>query len=103
MLLHSHYMQPFSRVNGLEKLANTDDYQMIVSYDDILKQILSPSDNLTKLDGDKQLWNQFEACSTLGQLEKTPRCPYRSEPSCIFLRAAHERASICQKRHGKGE
>jgi hypothetical protein len=79
MLLHSHYMQPFSRVNGLEKLANTDDYQMIVSYDDILKQILSPSDNLTKLDGDKQLWNQFEACSTLGQLEKT--LDARTDPS----------------------
>ena len=50
MLLHSHYMQPFSRVNGLEKLANTDGYQMIVSYDDILKQILPPSDNLVMLD-----------------------------------------------------
>ncbi len=71
MLLHSHYMQPFSRVNGLEKLANADGYQIIVSYDDILKQILSPSDHLIKLDGDKQLWNQFEACSTLDQLEKT--------------------------------
>ncbi len=79
MLLHSHYMQPFSRVNGLEKLANADGYQMIVSYDDILKQILSPSDNLVKLDGDKQLWNQFEACSTLGQLEKT--LDARTDPS----------------------
>ena len=79
MLLHSHYMQPFSRVNGLEKLANADGYQMIVSYDDILKQILSPSDNLIKLDGDKQLWNQFEACSTLGQLEKT--LDARTDPS----------------------
>jgi Sulfatase len=79
MLLHSHYMQPFSRVNGLEKLANADGYQMIVSYDDILKQILSPSDNLIKLDGDKQLWNQFEACSTLSQLEKT--LDARTDPS----------------------
>ncbi len=71
MLLHAHYMQPFSRVNGLEKLANTDGYQMVVSYDTVLSQILSPSDNLTKLDTDKPLWNRFEACSTLGQLEKT--------------------------------
>jgi Sulfatase len=71
MLLHAHYMQPFSRVNGLEKLANTDGYQMVVSYDTVLSQILSPSDNLTKLDTDKPLWNRFEACSTLGQLAKT--------------------------------
>ena len=71
MLLHAHYMQPFSRVNGLEKLANTDGYQMVVSYDTVLSQILSPSENLTKLDTDKALWNRFEVCSTLGQLEKT--------------------------------
>jgi hypothetical protein len=70
MLLHAHYMQPFSRVNGLEKLANTDGYQMVVSYDTVLSQILSASDNLTKLDTDKPLWNRFEACSTLGQLAK---------------------------------
>lgn len=71
MLLHAHYMQPFSRVNGLEKLAKTDGYQMIVSYDTVLSQILSPSDDLVKLDTDKPLWNRFEACSTLGQLAKT--------------------------------
>jgi Sulfatase len=70
MLLHAHYMQPFSRVNGLEKLANTDGYQMVVSYDTVLSQILSPSDKLIKLDTDKQLWNRFEACSTLQQLSK---------------------------------
>jgi len=71
MLLHAHYMQPFSRVNGLEKLANTDGYQIVVSYDTVLSQILSPSDNLTRLDTDKALWNRFEACSTLAQLAKT--------------------------------
>ena len=70
MLLHAHYMQPFSRVNGLEKLAITDGYQMVVSYDTVLSQILSPSDNLTKLDTEKPLWNRFEACSTLRQLAK---------------------------------
>ena len=79
MLLHAHYMQPFSRVNGLEKLAKTDGYQMVVSYDTVLSQILSPSDNLTKLDTDKPLWNRFEACSTLGQLAST--LDARTDPS----------------------
>ena len=69
MLLHAHYMQPFSRVNGLEKLANADGYQMVVSYDTVLSQILSPNDQLIKLDTDKTLWNHFEACSTLQQTE----------------------------------
>jgi len=69
MLLHAHYMQPFSKVNGLEKLARADGYQMVVSYDTVLSQILSPDDDLIKLDTDKPLWNRFEVCSTVQQTE----------------------------------
>jgi len=69
MLLHAHYLQPFSKVNGLEKLARTDGYQMVVSYDTVLSQLLSPSNNLVKLDTDKPLWNRFEVCSTVAQTE----------------------------------
>jgi hypothetical protein len=66
-LLHAHYIQPFSRVNNLEKLARVDGYKMVVSYDTVLSQILSADDDLTKLDTDKPLWNRFEVCSTLRQ------------------------------------
>jgi hypothetical protein len=69
MLLHGHYLQPFTRVNSLEKLATADGYQMVVSDDEILRQLLSPNDNLMKLDTDKKLWNQLEACSTIRQTE----------------------------------
>jgi Sulfatase len=69
LLLHAHFMQPFERVNSLEKLVKTDGYQMVVSYDEILREILSPSDDLIKLDTDKKLWNQFEICSTVEQAE----------------------------------
>ena len=69
MLLHAHYMQPFSRVNSLEKLANVDGYRMIVSWDEVVRQLLSPSDDLTKLDTDKPLWNELEVCSTIQQTE----------------------------------
>ena len=69
LLLHAHYLQPFSRVNSLEKLARVDSYRMAVSYDEILRQLLSPSDDLVKLDTDKKLWNQLEVCSTIRQLE----------------------------------
>jgi arylsulfatase A-like enzyme len=67
--LHAHFMQPFGRVNSLEKLVKTDGYQMMVSNDEILSEILSPSDDLIKLDADKKLWNQLEFCSTVQQAE----------------------------------
>jgi hypothetical protein len=69
MLLHAHYMQPFSKVNSLEKLAHVDGYRMVVSYDEILRQVLSPADDAIKLDTDKKTWNQLEVCSTIRQLE----------------------------------
>jgi Sulfatase len=69
LLLHAHYLQPFTRVNSLEKLARADGYQMVVSYDEILRQLLSPSDDLVKLDTDKKLWNQLDVCSTVAQVE----------------------------------
>lgn len=70
MLLHSHYMQPFPRVNALEKLARTDNYQMVISYDTVLRELLAPADNMVKLDIDKNLWGKFEVCSTIEQAEQ---------------------------------
>lgn len=69
MLLHAHYQQPFHKLNGLEKLVETDNYQMIVSWDMILQQILAPPPDIIKLDTDKPLWNNFEVCSTVRQTE----------------------------------
>lgn len=68
-LLHTHFPQPFDDVNSLRSLARSDGYQLIASYDTVLRQLFSPSDDLIKLDSDKPLWNQYEACSTVGQLE----------------------------------
>jgi Sulfatase len=79
LLLHAHFMQPFSRLNSLEKLAKTDGYQMMVSDDEILHEILSPSDNIIKLDTDKKLWNQLEVCSTVQQAENA--IEHRSDPA----------------------
>jgi len=42
---------------------------MIVSFDTVLSQILSPNDDLIKLDSDKPLWNRFEVCSTIHETE----------------------------------
>jgi len=78
LLLHAHFMQPFERVNSLEKLAKTDGYQIVVSYDEILREILSPSDELIKLDTGMKLWNQLEFCSTVQQAESA--LDHRSDP-----------------------
>jgi len=67
-LLHAHYLQPFSKVNNLEKLAQTDGYQLVVSYDTVLSEVLSPSTQLVKLDQDK-LWNAYDVCSTVREME----------------------------------
>lgn len=79
LLLHAHFMQPFARLNSLEKLAKTDGYQMMVSDDEILHEVLSPSDNVIKLDTDKKLWNQLEVCSTVQQAESA--LEHRSDPA----------------------
>jgi arylsulfatase A-like enzyme len=71
MLLHAHFMQPFEKLNSLEKLATADRYQMVVSWDDVLRQIFPSSANLIKLDTDKPMWNNFEVCSTIEQTEAT--------------------------------
>jgi hypothetical protein len=69
LLLHDHDLGAFSKVNSLEKLATVDSYQMVVSYDTYLRQLLSPSDDLVRLDADKR-WNQCEICSTLQQTQQ---------------------------------
>jgi hypothetical protein len=66
MMLHAHYVQPFSRLNSLERMLHTDGYSMMVSWDEVLSEIL-PGDGVTKLDTDKKLWNQLEIQSTLQQ------------------------------------
>ena len=68
LLLHAHYQRPFSRVNNLEKLLKTDGYQMVVSYDSVLRQIVTDNNDLVKLDTNKA-WNEFEVSRTLQQLE----------------------------------
>ena len=78
-LLHTHFPQPFDEVNSLRTLARTDGYQIVVSYDTVIKQLFTPNDDLTKLDTDKDLWNRFEACSTVQQLES--HLDARQDPS----------------------
>jgi hypothetical protein len=69
LLLHAHYLQPFTRLNSLETLLRTDGYQMILSEDEILAALIPASPDIIRLDKDKHLWGQLEISSTIGQLE----------------------------------
>ena len=85
MMLHTHYLQPFERLNSLDKMLHTDGYRMLVSEDEVLSVILPSDDDVVKLDTDKKLWNQLELGSTLKQAEAildAPRDP--NQPVFIY-------------------
>lgn len=85
LLLHAHYIQPFAKVNSLERLVKTDGYEQIISYDTVLQQLIQPSPDLVKLDTDKPLWNEFEIGSTVKQLEQAiDTRPDRSRPVFFY-------------------
>jgi hypothetical protein len=67
MMLHAHYLQPFTRLNSLDRMLHADSYRMVVSMDEVLSAILPADDDIAKLDTDKKLWNEFELGSTLRQ------------------------------------
>lgn len=70
LLLHAHYAQPFQNVNSLEKLARADGYQIVISYDEVLRQLIAPSEDIIQLDTETKMWGEMELSSTLAKLEK---------------------------------
>ncbi|HWZ41964.1 MAG TPA: sulfatase-like hydrolase/transferase [Candidatus Saccharimonadales bacterium] len=82
--LHAHYMRPFSRLNNLEKLLRAEHYQVAVSYDSILRQILPDSSDLVKFDLDKP-WNEFAMGPSLQQLESFMEGPARDRNRPLFF------------------
>ena len=83
LLLHAHYVHPFEKVNTLERLLKTDGYQMVLSYDSVLRQILTGTDEAIKLDADLP-WNHFEASSTFRQLESVLDKRKTNDPPFFF-------------------
>jgi glucan phosphoethanolaminetransferase (alkaline phosphatase superfamily) len=69
-LLHTHYPEPFDKVDSLASLGHVDHYKLVASFDEMLNQVLTPADDVTLLDQDKKLWNQLEICSTIEQSER---------------------------------
>jgi len=68
LLLHSHYQRPFDNLNLLKKMAETDGYKVVLSYDTVLRRLIAPADVDVKLDADK-LWKSVDLASTVKELE----------------------------------
>lgn len=86
MPLHAHYMRPFDRLNNLEKLLQAERYQVSVSYDSVLRQILPDSPDLVKFDLNKP-WNEFAIADSLQQLESFMDGPARDRSRPLFFYA----------------
>jgi hypothetical protein len=84
MMLHSHYVQPFSRLNSLDRMLHTDGYRIVVSMDEVLSAILPANDDLVKLDTDLKLWNNLELGSTLRQVRNVLDRPESSSRPVFF-------------------
>ncbi|HEX7287014.1 MAG TPA: sulfatase-like hydrolase/transferase [Candidatus Angelobacter sp.] len=82
--LHKHYVQPFHKVNGLEKLIRVDGYQELVTVDTVLRVLLQPGPELTPLDEKADKWTDVDFCSTAA--EAGEQIAHRKDPAQpIFL------------------
>jgi hypothetical protein len=83
-LLHAHYQQPFGKLNSLDRMAHVDGYRMLVSLDEVLREILPADDDVVRLDTDKKLWNRLELGSTLEQTESALNSQHDSNQPVFF-------------------
>jgi Sulfatase len=69
MQLHKQYIEPFYPMNNLEHLLEVDGYQSYISFDPILRTIVSPSPSITELESDTTWWGDLDFVRTLKKLE----------------------------------
>lgn len=68
-VLHTHYPQPFDRINSLLKLARVDNYQVVVSRDTVLNDLLPKNSDIINIEPAHKLWMNQEMCGTVGYLD----------------------------------
>ena len=100
MLLHTHFVQPFSRVNNLEKLATADGYQQFVTVDTTLRSLLDSRTDLVPLDDNANKWTDVDLCSTVDDAEqKITRRTDPSRPIFMFTQPQNVHLLTVHKRH----
>ena len=100
MLLHTHFVQPFSRVNNLEKLAAVDGYQSFVTVDSTLRVLLDREHDLVRLDEQAAQWTDVDLCSTVNDAEtKISRRTDPERPIFLFTQPQNVHLITVYKRH----
>jgi arylsulfatase A-like enzyme len=101
MLLHTHFVQPFSRVNNLEKLAVIDGYQSFITVDTVLRGPLEEHRDLVRLDQHAASRTEVDLCTTAEDAEtklserKDPTRPIFmfSQPQNVHILTVYKRHS----------
>jgi arylsulfatase A-like enzyme len=102
MLLHTHYVQPFSRVNNLEKLAAIDGYQSFVTVDSTLRVLLDREHDVVRLDEQAAQWTDIDLCSTINDTEaKILRRTEPARPIFLFSQPQNVHLITVYKRHAE--
>ena len=100
MLLHAHFVQPFGRVNNLEKLAVTDGYQSFVTVDTTLKSLLDNHTDLVRLNDKAGKWTDVDLCSTVADAEsKISDRTDQARPIFMFTQPQNMHLLTVYKRH----
>ena len=100
MLLHSHFVQPFSRVNNLERLVAVDGYQPFVTVDTTLRILLGPNQDLVRLDENVSNWTDTDLCSTVTDAEaKISGRRDTARPIFLYTQPQNVHLLTVQKRH----
>jgi arylsulfatase A-like enzyme len=100
MLLHTHFVQPFSRVNNLEKLAVADGYEQFVTVDTTLRSLLDNRTDLVPLDDHADKWTDMDLCSTVDDAEqKISRRTDPTRPIFMFTQPQNVHLLTVHKRH----
>ncbi len=100
MLLHTHYVRPFARVNNLEKLAAIDGYQSFVTVDSTLRVLLDRGHDVVRLDEQAAQWTDIDLCSTINDAEaKISRRNDPARPIFLFTQPQNVHLITVYKRH----
>ncbi|HEY2171527.1 MAG TPA: sulfatase-like hydrolase/transferase, partial [Candidatus Angelobacter sp.] len=100
MLLHTHFVQPFSRVNNLEKLTIADGYQEFVTVDTTLRSLLSNHTDLVPLDNHADKWTDVDLCSTVDDAaQKISRQSDPARPIFMFTQPQNVHLLTVHKNH----
>ena len=86
MQLHKQYIEPFSPMNNLQKLLETEGYRSYISLDPILQRVVANSSSITKLDSGLQVMSDYDyAIAKGGADSNTERNSSKSRKSWSTL------------------